>query len=144
MAGVNTRTGMASWAQQPRVLTLLFLVMALGSGSLVGQVQGADITQMVVLQDALKLLVGKRDSLHSQQAVLQASADSLANEVAELKRTHSGGTASGELAQALRRSLALTLALEVVFHEEVIVGQEVKGVRLSLLHPLFHAKFDWH
>ncbi|MFT5365086.1 MAG: hypothetical protein ACI8V2_000023 [Candidatus Latescibacterota bacterium] len=132
MAGVNTRTGMVSWAQQPRVLTFLFLVMALGSGSLVGQVQGADVTQMVVLQDALKLLVGKRDSLHSQQAVLQASADSLANEVAELKRTHSGGTASGELAQALRRSLALTLALEVIFHEEVIVGQEVKGVRLSL------------
>jgi len=89
--------------------------------------------RIVVLQDSFGVLQHKRDSLQYQQVVLQAKADSLAKEITALKQTHVGGTASGQLAQALRQSLSLTVTLEALYQKELIVGQLVNGIRSSLV-----------
>lgn len=99
---------------------------------LVGQVCGAMPERIVVLQDSLNTLQLQRDSLHDEQVVLQARADSLAKEVNVLKQKHVGGTASGQLALSLRQSLALTVTLEALYVEEMIVGQSIMEICSSL------------
>jgi FtsZ-binding cell division protein ZapB len=96
---------------------------------LLGSVQGAELDRIVVLQDSLVDLQNQRDSLQFQQVVLQTKTDSLAREVNALKQAHVGGAASGQLAQALRQSLLLTVKLEALYQEEIIVGQSIERIR---------------
>jgi len=113
-----------------QILGLVVVPFALLIG--VGPVWGNVPQRIAVLQDSLGMLQNQRDSLHGQQVILQAKADSLAKEVNALKQKHVGGAASGQLAQALRQSLALTITLEALYQKEMLVGQSIMAVRSSL------------
>ncbi|MBT5829655.1 MAG: hypothetical protein HOH77_05605, partial [Candidatus Latescibacteria bacterium] len=87
--------------------------------------QGLATERIAVLQDSLSILVQQRDSLQAEQRLLQTSTDSLAQMVTQLKGIHGGGVASGDLALALRHSLRLTLVLEAVYGQEMVVRQQI-------------------
>lgn len=88
--------------------------------------------RVVALQDSLKLLIQKRDSFRVQQQHLQASTDSLAHQVTQLKNAHGSGPASGDLALALRQSLKMTLVLEDLYAQEMSVRQRILQVQSDL------------
>lgn len=105
------------------------VLMFVGFG---GRVYGADIGRVPVLQDSLRVWVGKRDSLRQEQAVVQVAVDRLAAEMDVLKQGHGEGTATGPLAVVLRQSLALALKLERLYGEETTVGRQVVRIESAL------------
>jgi hypothetical protein len=130
----KTKIGLRIRVFMPQLKVLLSSFMVLFGLCTMGErVDAAQAIRMDGLQDSLQMWVTRQDSLLSQRDVLQTSVDSLSSEMERLKRTHSGGTASGALALALRKSLDITLELEVIYQEEIIAGQRIERIKSSLL-----------
>ena len=118
-----------------------FVVCVVVILGLMSKADGADLQGVPVLQDSLRIWVAKRDSLRQEQLATQLVADNLARKIDTLKQFHEGGTATGPLAEALRKSLALTLALETLYGQDVIVAQVIRRI-VSTLRESYDLEID--